>query len=435
MVQVVVMGAGLGGVPMAFELREQLGAGHRVTVISNTESFQFTPSNPWVAVRRRTPEEIQVPLAPVFERKDIEFVPVAVERVLPNENRVVLVDGRGVPYDYLVIATGPDLAFDEVPGLGPDGYTHSICTTAHAIATAKAWDAFCEDPGPLVVGTAPGVSCFGPAYEFAMIADAELRRRKIRDRVPMTFVTSEPYIGHLGLGGVGDTKGLLESELRERHIRWITNAKTTRVEPGRLHVTEVDDDGKDKKTHEVPFKFAMVMPAFRGIKALRRIDGLVNPRGFTLVDRKQRNAKYPNVFSVGVCIAIPPVEATPVPTGVPKTGFMIESMVTATAGNIRAIVDGKTPREEASWNAVCLADFGDGGVAFVALPQIPPRNVNWSSEGRWVHVAKVAFEKYFLRKVNRGQSVPLYEDLALRLMGLEKLRGHAVEKEIEKAMH
>lgn len=435
MVQVVVMGAGLGGVPMAFELREQLGAGHRVTVISNTESFQFTPSNPWVAVRWRTPEEIQVPLAPVFERKDIEFVPVAAERVLPNENRVVLVDGRSVPYDYLVIATGPELAFDEVPGLGPDGYTHSICTTAHAIATAKAWDAFCEDPGPLVVGTAPGVSCFGPAYEFAMIADAELRRRKIRDRVPMTFVTSEPYIGHLGLGGVGDTKGLLESELRERHIRWITNAKTTRVEPGRLHVTEVDDDGKDKKTHEVPFKFAMVMPAFRGIKALRGIDGLVNPRGFTLVDRKQRNAKYPNVFSVGVCIAIPPVEATPVPTGVPKTGFMIESMVTATARNIRAIVDGKTPREEASWNAVCLADFGDGGVAFVALPQIPPRNVNWSSEGRWVHMAKVAFEKYFLRKVSRGQSVPLYENLALRLMGLEKLRGRAVEKEIEKAMH
>ena len=435
MVQVVVLGAGLGGVPMAFELREQLGSPHRVTVISNTESFQFTPSNPWVAVRWRKPEEIQVPLAPVFQRKDIEFVPVAAERVLPAENRVALVDGRSIPYDFLVIATGPELAFDEVPGLGPEGHTSSICTTAHALAAAKAWDAFCDDPGPLVVGTAPGVSCFGPAYEFVMIADAELRRRKIRDRVPMTFVTSEPYIGHLGLGGVGDTKGLLESELRERHIRWITNAKIAHAEPGHLHVTEVDEDGKDKKAHDVPFKFAMVMPAFRGIKALRGIDGLVNPRGFTLVDRNQRNAKYPNIFSIGVCIAIPPVEATPVPTGVPKTGFMIESMVTATARNIRAIVEGKTPREEASWNAICLADFGDGGVAFVALPQIPPRNVNWSSDGKWVHVAKVAFEKYFLRKIRRGQSVPLYENLALRLMGLEKLRDRAIEKEIEKALH
>ena len=76
-----------------------------------------------------------------------------------------------------------------------------------------------------MVGAVQGASCFGPAYEFAMILDTELRRRKIRDKVPMTFVTSEPYVGHLGLDGVGDTKGLLESEMRERHIKWITNAR------------------------------------------------------------------------------------------------------------------------------------------------------------------------------------------------------------------
>jgi sulfide:quinone oxidoreductase len=58
-----------------------------------------------------------------------------------------------------------------------------------------------------VVGAVQGASCFGPAYEFAMIMDTDLRRRKIRDKVPMTFVTAEPYIGHLGLGGVGDSKG------------------------------------------------------------------------------------------------------------------------------------------------------------------------------------------------------------------------------------
>ena len=435
MAQVVVLGAGLGGVTMAIELREQLGDGHRVIAISNSDTFQFAPSNPWVAVNWRKPADIQVPLAPVFGRKGIEFVAVAAERVVPAEGRVSLVDGRSVPYDYLVIATGPELAFDEIPGLGPNGgHTHSICTVAHATDTATAWEAFCRDPGPIVIGTVQGVSCFGPAYEFAMIVDTELRRRKIRDRVPMTFVTSEPYIGHLGLGGVGDTKGLLESELRERHIKWIVNAKTTRVEPGRLHVMEVDDDGQDKKAHQVSFKFAMMMPAFRGIKALMGLEGLVNPRGFVLVDRKQRNAKYPNIFAVGVCIAIPPAEATPVATGVPKTGFMIESMVTATAHNIRTLINGKEPVDEASWNAVCLADFGDSGVAFVALPQIPPRNVNWASEGRWVHLAKVGFEKYFLRKVRNGQSEPLYENLALRVLGIKKLRGQDAEAEIRRAM-
>ena len=65
----------------------------------------------------------------------------------------------------------------------------------------------------------------------------------MRDRVPMTFVTSEPYIGHLGLDGVGDTKGLLESEMRDRHIKWITNAKVATVEAGVMHVEEIAEDG------------------------------------------------------------------------------------------------------------------------------------------------------------------------------------------------
>jgi sulfide:quinone oxidoreductase len=111
-----------------------------------------------------------------------------------------------------------------------------------------------------------------------------------------------------------------------------------------------------------------------------------------------------------------------VPTGAPKTGYMIESMVTATAHNIRAILDGKEPEEKATWNAVCLADFGDSGAAFVALPQIPPRNVNWFSEGRWVHLAKVAFEKYFIRKMKKGTSEPLYEKLVLHSLGIRKLK-------------
>jgi sulfide:quinone oxidoreductase len=422
MANIVVLGAGIGGVPAALEIKAELGKKHNVTVISNTESFQFTPSNPWLAVKWRKPEDIKVPLAPVFKKKKIEFIPVAAKRVHPAENRVELVDGRDVPYDYLVIATGPHLAFDEVPGLGPvNGHTHSVCTTQHAAEASYAWEEFCKNPGPIVIGAAPAVSCFGPAYEFAMIVDTDLRRRKIRDKVPMTYVTSEPYIGHLGLGGVGDTKGLLESALRDRHIKWVVNAKTNSVEPGLLKCTELNDDGTVKKDHEIPFKFAMVMPAFRGIDAVMGIEGLVNPRGFILIDKKQRNPKYPNVFGVGVCVAIPPAEATPVPTGVPKTGYMIESMVTATAHNIRALVEGREPVEEGTWNAVCLADFGDKGVAFVALPQIPPRNVNWASHGRWVHLAKIAFEWYFVRKVRKGISEPTYERWVMKLLGIRRL--------------
>jgi sulfide:quinone oxidoreductase len=233
MAHIVILGAGIGGMPAAFEMREALDSSHKVTVISNNPKFHFVPSNPWVAVNWRKRDDIEVDLAPVLAKKKIDFIGVGAKRVHPDKNQIELDDGRTVDYDFLIIATGPKLAFDEVEGLGPKGHTHSICHVEHAVEAEKAWHDFVKDPGHIVVGAVQGASCYGPAYEFAMIMDTDLRKRKIRDKVPMTFVTAEPYVGHLGLGGVGDSKGLLESKMRDRHIKWICNAKTTKVEAGK----------------------------------------------------------------------------------------------------------------------------------------------------------------------------------------------------------
>ncbi|NQV81241.1 MAG: NAD(P)/FAD-dependent oxidoreductase [Alphaproteobacteria bacterium] len=424
MAHIVVLGAGIGGVPMAYEVRKTIGKADRVTVISDSPTFHFVPSNPWVAVGWRTAKQIKLDLAKMLGRKKIEVIVSAAKRVHPEENVVELENGNRVAYDHLIIATGPRLAFDEVPGLGPyDGHTQSICHVDHAEKARAAWDALIENPGPIVVGAVQGASCFGPAYEYAFILDTELRRRKIRDKVPMTFVTSEPWIGHLGLNGVGDSKAMMESAMRKRHINWVCNAKVERIDSGMVHALEINEDGSEKKRHEIPFAFSMMLPAFTGIDAVRDIEGLVNPRGFILLDKHQRNPKFANIWAVGVCIAIPPIGPTPVPTGVPKTGYMIESMVTATAKNIGDVVAGRAAEAEGTWSAVCLADMGDTGIAFVAVPQIPPRNVNWMSEGKWVHVAKVAFEKYFLRKLRRGVSEPFFEKQIMSMIGLKKLRG------------
>ncbi len=421
MADIVVLGAGLGGTLMAYELKAELGAGDALTVIGQGAHYHFVPSNPWVAVGWRERDEVEIDISATMARKGIAYRPQGAARLHPDENRVELTDGSSVPYDYLVLATGPDLAFDEIPGLGPDGFTQSICQIGHAEKAFAEFEKFIANPGPIVVGAVQGASCFGPAYEFAFILDTELRKRKIRDKVPMTYVTSEPYIGHLGLDGVGDTKGLLESQMRNRHIKFITNARVQKVEDGMMTVEEVGEDGAVKKTSALPFRYSMMLPAFRGVAAVRGIEGLTNPRGFILVDKHQRNPKFPNIFAIGVGVAIPPIGPTPVPVGVPKTGFMIESMVTATALNIGALLHGRAPESQGSWNAVCLADFGDGGVVFVAEPQIPPRNLNWSAEGRWVHYAKIAFEKYFIRKIRRGESEPFYERWVMEGLGIRRL--------------
>lgn len=420
--RIVVLGAGLGGALTAFALRERLGDRAEVFALSDSEAYTFVPSNPWVTVRWREVSDIQVQLRPVFANRGIGFSAAGARRLHPVENRIELGDGTDLAYDYLVIATGPHLAFDEVEGLGPNGFTQSICTDHHAAAAALAFDRLVEKPGPVIIGAAQGASCYGPAYEFAMIVDTELRRRKVRDRVPMTFVTAEPYIGHLGLDGVGDTKSLLESRMRDRDIKWITSARIARVEDGTMHVEEIAEGGAVAKAQALPFSFSMILPAFKGVPAVFGIEGLSNPRGFILTDAHQRNTNFKNIYALGVCVAIPPTGPTPVPVGVPKTGFMIESMMAAIVENIADEIEGREPQSEASWNAICLADFGDSGVAFVAQPQIPPRNVNWAGQGKWVHRAKVLFERYFLYKVRHGHAEPFYEKAALKLMGVGKLK-------------
>jgi sulfide:quinone oxidoreductase len=423
MAHIVVLGAGLGGAIQAYELRDAVRKEDKITVITKDPKYHFVPSNPWVAVGWRDRKDITVDLAPTMKRKNIDFIPVPAKRLHPEENRVELENGESVSYDYIVIATGPELAFDEIEGLGPEGFTQSICHVDHAEEARVAFDRFCENPGPIIVGAVQGASCYGPAYEFTFILDTALRRARIRDQVPITFVTSEPYVGHLGLDGVGDTKGLLEGAMRNKHIKWMTSSRIKKVEDGKMHVEEIAEDGSVKATHELPFGYSMLLPAFRGIPAVSGIEGLSNPRGFTIVDKYQRNPKFQNVFAVGVCVAIPPMGPTPVPCGVPKTGFMIESMVTATAHNIGRIVRGQEPDEVGTWNAVCLADFGDQGIAFVAQPQIPPRNVNWSSQGKWVHWAKAGFEKYFMHKLRKGTSETFYEAFAMKILGIDKLKA------------
>jgi sulfide:quinone oxidoreductase len=427
MSDIVVLGAGLGGTIMAYEMKQRLSREDSLTVVNLGTSYSFVPSNPWVAVGWRKREDITVDLSAVLAKRGIGLRPEGARRVLPKENRIELNDGSFLTYDYLIIATGPDLAFDEVPGLGPQGFTQSICHVDHALAAQTNFEALLKKPGPIVVGAVQGASCYGPAYEFAFILDTALRRAKKRDQVPITFVTPEPYVGHLGLDGVGDTKGLLESAMRERHIKWITNARVTKVEQDKMFVEEVADDGSVKASHELAFAYSMMLPAFRGVPAVTGIEGLTNPRGFIAIDKYQRNPAFPNVFAIGVCVAIPPVGKTPLPVGVPKTGFMIESMVTATANNIASLLKGEQPQAVASWNAVCLADFGDEGIAFVAQPQIPPRNVNWSSQGKWVHAAKIGFEKYFLHKVRQGKAETFYESLALDILGIKKLKDIHIE--------
>lgn len=392
MPKIVILGGSFGGLTAAFELKRVLGKNAEITLLCDQDRFVFIPSLPWVAMGWRKAEDITLSLKHILVPKGINFVHGGAESIDP-EKSAIKTSSSEFSYDYLIIATGPYLAFEEVSGLGPEkGYTECIFTLEQAEKSNKAWNSFLGNPGPIVIGSVQGVSCFGPSYEFAFEIDAELRRRKMRHDVPITFITSEPYIGHFGIGGVGKSKRIMEDEFAERDIKVLANQSVEEFTP---------DEVRLKDGTKLPFKLAMFAPPFKGVPA---VAPLGNPRGFIPVDEEYRHAKRKNIFAVGVAMAIAPPEQTPVPTGVPKTGYMTVKMAKTAAIAIASEVSGKAPPVTEPIDVVCLMDMGNTAAIMKASPVLPPRQESELKESiiyRWM---KIGFEKYYLWKIKHGLS-------------------------------
>ncbi len=390
---IVIIGGSFGGLTAAYDLRRKLSRrGHDITVISKERRFIFIPSLPWVTMGEKTIEDISFDLERPLTSKGIDFVEAAVTRIDPEANRVHTEKGS-YDYDRLLVATGHRSANEAVPGLGPfDGPGHSLMSPPEAEEARDALAAFMDDPGPMVIGCAPGASCIGPAYEFLFEVHHALKKRKLRHKAPITFVTPEPFLGHFGVGGFGKARQFLEGELEGRDVRYHTSAAVAKITDGAVELA----DGKVFDS-----RFSLIIPPLAGVKAVAEAKGLANPKGFIPVDSHYRHRDFGNIYAVGVAVALPPVEETPVPVNFPKTGHMTEQMAKIAAHNIAAdIIGGEKTSHELM--AECIMDMGDEAVHIVADPVRPPRNVSELSKGkRWLW-AKRFFSNYYLWKLRRG---------------------------------
>jgi len=392
---IVIIGGSFGGLNVAYDLRRLLpGKSHKITVISKDPRFVFIPSLPWVAMGSRTIDNISFALERPLNSKRIDFIEAAVERIDPNTSQVHTATAT-VDYDYLVVATGHRSANEAVPGLGPfDGPAHSLMSTPEAEEVRDSWAAFLEDPGPMVIGCAPGASCLGPAYEFLFEAHHALKQRKLCHMAPMTFITPEPFLGHFGVGGFGKIRQYLEGELEDRDVRYHTSAAITKISGDSVETA----DGATFTS-----KYSLIIPPLAGVKAVAEAPGLANPKGFIPVDPYYRHKDFNNIYAVGVAVALPPVEDTPVPVNFPKTGHMTEQMASIAAKNIAADILG-TEKSTHELMAECIMDMGNEGAHIVADPVRPPRNVSKLSSGkRWLW-AKRFFADYYVWKLRHGSN-------------------------------
>lgn len=377
---VLILGGGVGGLVAATELRKALPTRHRVVLVERESSFVFVPSLLWLMTGSRAAEQISRPMSRL-EKHGVEVVRGEIERIDP-EKREIVVSGRTLTGDYLIIALGAELAPEAVAGLREAG--HNFYTLAGAEALRDALAGFTG--GKLVVLTAaPVYKCPAAPYEAAMLLEYACRKRRIRDRTQIDLYAAEP--GPMGVAGPEVSKA----------VRGMVEAKGIAYHPEH-QIQEVDGSGprlKFTNGAEAFFDLLAYVPPHRAPKVVRE-SGLVGESGWVSVDRHTLETQYGGVYALGDVVAIPLKLGKPLP----KAGVFAHAEAEVVARNIVRSITGKGEPASFDGEGGCFIETGDGKAGmgkgnFYAepVPQVkirPPRR-HW-------HFAKVLFEKRWLRQ-------------------------------------
>ena len=445
MSRVVILGAGVAGHTAASFMRRWLPARDEVVVVSPNALYNWIPSNIWVGVGLMAPADVTFPLAPLYERHRIVFKQARALELHPEGRAgdpapfVVIEstrpDSQGahedLRYDFLINATGPKLNFGATPGLGPEGHSLSVCTETHAAETARRLNELVErmtrgERARFLVGTGHGAcTCEGAAFEYVVNLEFELRRRGVRDRADIWWLSNEYELGDFGMGGlhlqqggfVTPSKIFTESLFAERGIHWITRAHVRQVDANLAHYETLD--GAERT---FAFDFAMLLPPFSGV-GLKAFDQqgaditarVFQPNGFMKADadytprpfadwspkdwpRTYQSPAYPNLFSAGIAFAPPHAisqprqtpKGSPIAPAPPRTGMPSATIGKAVARSIVDMIGGApTPTHEASMakmGAACVAsggaDMWTGTAASITVFPIVPDFERYPEYGR-----------------------------------------------------
>lgn len=394
--RIVILGGGTGGTLTANRLRKHYGRDEAtITVVDQDDRHVYQPGLLFVPFGLAEPEDIVRPRGRQLH-KGIDYVRSAIDRVLVEEDRVVLTDGSSLPYDVLVVATGAVLMPEETEGLTGAGYratVHTFYDLEGATALREALEHF--EGGRLVVNIVDlPIKCPVAPLEFAFLADWYLHERGIRDRTELVYVT--PLDGAFTKPTASHTlAGLLES----KGVELVTEFNTGTVDGEGRRL--VGFDGR-----EVPFDLAVIVPLHGGAEYVERSPGLGDELRFVPTDRftLQSEAK-PNVFAIGDAANLPASKAGSVTHF--EGDVLVENIVDFLAGRpLGARFDGHANCFiETGFGKAMLIDFnydtepvGGHFPARVGLPLL--------EESRLNHLGKLMFQSFYWHGLLPGRDIP-----------------------------
>lgn len=376
---VLILGAGIGGIVAASALRKNLARQHRVILVDKKADLQFTPSYLWIVSGSRTIEQISRPLAPL-SRKGIEFLQEEVQNIDP-EKRVVQTDKKEVPYDYLIIALGADLAPESVPGYAPEA-VHNLYDLD---TLTKIREALLEiKKGSLVILIAsPPFKCPAAPYEAALLADYILRKKGTRDKVSVSVFTPEP----LPMPTAGPAMGNAVKQMIEaRGIEFNSGHKVAEISPNQ-QIISFENQAK------ASFDLLLMIPPHTAPQAIAD-SGLAGETGWVPVDRETLVTSFEKVYAIGDITTIK------LPNGMmlPKAGVFAEGEALVVAENIAAELSDRKERKSFGGEGSCFLEMGYGKAGYASgnFYADPAPEVSLKKPGRYWHWGKILFEKYWL---------------------------------------
>ena len=333
--QILILGAGFGGLELSSLLSEDLADEVEVTLVDKTDAFVFGFSKLDVLFGHQTRDEVHLPYRHIA-KPGVEF---RQEHVLSIDlgKRHVVTDASEYDPDVLVVALGADYDFDATPGFVDGGF--EFYTVDGAERLRDELTSFGGGRILLAVLSIP-FKCPPAPYEAILLLHDQLVERGVRDATEMTVISPQPA----PIPVSPEASAAVERTMADRGIDYVKRHRVRGIDPS-AKVAHLKD-------HDESYDLFIGIPVHKAPDVI--LESGLAPEGWVDVDPFTLATKFPGVFAIGDCTG----------TGMPKAGVFAERAAIAVADSIVATIRGGDAPPY-SGTGLCFVEFGHGEVGKV----------------------------------------------------------------------